>query len=1248
MSQSMSTQCSAISSESLDVLRFPLYGSRLIEASAGTGKTYTIAALYVRLVLGHGNENAYARALTPPEILVVTFTEAATQELRDRIRTRLAEAAEYFFSEPTGNVADTSVDVLLRKLRDEYPPEQWSTCARKLQLAAEWMDEAAVSTIHGWCNRMLREHAFDSGSLFTQTLETDQSELIAEVIRDYWRTFMVPLEIEAAIEVRTWWQGPADLQKTLGRLIEYADIFDSDIAPSKILKHAMDKKQQRLAELKAPWGEWIDELQALLDQGVDTKSVDGRKLQRRIYLPWLDSIRSWITDPHLEFPDLKTGRTRLTPEGIAEAWTKGEPPTHPSLGAISALQNELSKLPNARNDLLRHAAIWVASRFSVEQERHAMMGFNDLLSNLDQALKSANGGRLADIIRRQFPVALIDEFQDTDPVQYRIFDAVYRVSNNDSDTAFIMIGDPKQAIYAFRGADIYTYLAARRASAGRLYTLKNNFRSTKEMVGATNRLFNVAEIRNVGAGAFMFRTDDENPVPFVDAVANGRKEDFQVNGALLPALTAWCLPSNEGKALSKDDYFGQMAGVCASEMVRLLNFGQTGHAGFVDKDSLSALRPADMAVIVNNRKEADAIRTALSERGVRSVYLSDRDSVFDSAQAAEVQHWLSACAEPDDARLLRAALATQTLNLSWFELDKLNHDELAWDARVMQFKGYHDCWRRQGVLPMLRHLLNDFHIPARLQGSSANSSENGERVLTDLLHLAELLQQASIQLDGEHALIRYLAEQQDVGSSGGDSRQVRLESDADLVKVVTVYKSKGLEYPLVFIPFACNFRKTKSDDVPLKYHNEHGDLLFALSSEGDIIDHVDRERLGEDLRKIYVALTRARYATWIGIAPINELERSAFGYLLAGGQAMSSDSLEYSLNELHGNCDDILIYSAPLVTSDRFVEQDSVTESGSARKTQRSVREDWWIASYSSLKSADKNIMTVPETLTEDIFIETLADKVNLQVPEIVRTAVANASMPTIGSLHDLPRGADIGIFLHDLLEWVADQGFEKISSNKALLRDTVARRCKQRDWLNWIDPLTTWLQYFLTAQLQLPEMNGGAKTSFSLQGITSSVAEMEFWFSAHATSIESVDKLVRKHILSGIERPALKAGTLNGMLKGFIDLVFEHEGRFYVADYKSNWLGQDDAAYTQEAMQAVILDARYELQYVLYIFALHRLLKSRLPAYDYDLHVGGVVYIFLRGLNSSTQGLFTDRPPRALIEGLDQYFSHKSTKEKV
>jgi ATP-dependent exoDNAse (exonuclease V) beta subunit (contains helicase and exonuclease domains) len=310
---------------------------------------------------------------------------------------------------------------------------------------------------------------------------------------------------------------------------------------------------------------------------------------------------------------------------------------------------------------------------------------------------------------------------------------------------------------------------------------------------------------------------------------------------------------------------------------------------------------------------------------------------------------------------------------------------------------------------------------------------------------------------------------------------------------------------------------------------------------------------------------------------------------------------------------------------------------GVARASGKVVTEHWWIASYSSISKARAGSPPVSETAAEDTFLESL-NEASTVPPEPVeeRTPVLK---PTVFP-HTFPKGADAGTFLHDLFEWAARQGFATVPHNRALLRDQVARRCQVRGWATHIEPLTEWLLNWLTVPLTLPAINGMAATSISLANLTRAVPEMEFWLPARHVESAQLDALVTRHTLAGEARPPIPFSRVNGLLKGFMDLVFEHEGRYYVLDYKSSVLGPDDAAYTPEAMRKKILEERYELQYVLYLLALHRHLKSRLPGYRYEEHVGGAVYVFLRGLMAESQGLHVERPPAELIDALDRMLS--------
>ncbi|MBS3804183.1 MAG: exodeoxyribonuclease V subunit beta [Oleiphilaceae bacterium] len=1234
----------------LEPLALPLHGSRLIEASAGTGKTFTIALLYVRLILGHGEMAATGRALTPRDILVVTFTEAATKELRDRIRRRLTEAAEMFHADPDSVPSRPEGRDPLQDLRASYRTEQWPGCARLLQLAAESMDEAAVHTIHGWCNRMLKEHAFDSGGLFNQNLETDQSELFGQVIRDYWRTFVNELDADSAEAYLAEVPSPEALQKQVRGLLGFlSQLPEAEASPRELLAEQVAERRRVFDSARAGLPDQIDDFLAVYQAARKAKQVNGTKMRQDRVQDWMDKLLTWSEGRDMAAPSLTDAAwARLSPHGLEEAWKGGAAPAnHPLIRIVVGLERQraLSAPPEL---FWLHSAHWASVRLEREKQRRGELGFDDLLSRLDEALRSDDGERLSNTIRQQFPVAMIDEFQDTDPVQYRIFDRVYRIAENRPEQGFFMIGDPKQAIYKFRGADIHTYLSARAATQGRHVTLPKNFRSAQGQVKASNRVFEYAETAR-SRGAFLFRNGPDaaaNPLPFVGVDAHGRSETFQVEDAVPAAMTFWTHNNDDNKG----DIVQATAEACASEVVRLLNLGVRGKAGFVemvnDRQYMRPLRSADIAILVNKGAEAIMIRSALSARGVKSVYLSDRASVLDTPQATDVLRWLQACAEPERDRLVRAALATATLDLGWQRLDHLRRNELAWEDQIEDFRKLRQVWREQGVLAMIRRILSQFQVPARLL-----QADSGERALTDVLHIAELLQQASQQVDGEQALIRYLGDMIAEASQQAAALQVRLESDADLVQVVTVHKSKGLEYPLVFLPFATSCRPTARKDSPLTWHNEQGDLELTFSADDDSLNKADQERLGEDIRKLYVALTRARYATWVGAPDIKgEERRSALGYLAGLDDA---STLADCLGQMVADQPFMSVSAMPAAASDRY-QPPRPPAMVAALRPARPERAPWWIASYSAIRyHAAETVLDYPgQALVPGASAsaepETAAaerQREEADKPATAKSRPLQKPAPEERRIHGFYRGAEPGTFLHGLLEWCAEPGFGHLPERLSALKLMLSQRCGVRGWQPWAEPLANWLNDLIETPLPLPRQPDLSEPFVPLGALTRTVPEMEFWFASQHVDTRALDRIVCAHTLldagpdTKASRPEVDHMQLNGMLKGFIDLVFEHEGRYYVADYKSNYLGPDDSSYTAEAMALVVAEKRYDLQYALYLLALHRLLRARLPEYDYDTHIGGAVYLFLRGNGAPGAGVHQDRPDRAMIDALDALF---------
>ncbi len=1209
----------------LNPLTLPLHGETLIEASAGTGKTFTIALLYVRLVLGHGQppSSALADGLLPPSLLVVTFTDAATKELRDRIRSRLTQAAAVF-SEAAPE--PTPATELLYQLRDQYYPDpaSWPGCQQKLLLAAEWMDEAAVSTIHGWCHRMLSEHAFDSGSLFHLRLETDLSDLLEQAVQDYWRTFVYPLEPAAMRVWLQYWQQPEALQVSVKSLLAKPLPVPEADSLAAILQQQAQALQAQVDALKAhPWQQWQEEVSDLLAELHQQKRLHGGSKNAMLNV-W-DDLVAWSQGEEMLPPKLeRAGFGHQTPDGLA-AKVKGELPEHPAFNAIDELLVFANNIPDARPALLSHACAWLKQRLELEKQQRAAMGFDDLLTRLDEALQGPRGEQLAATIRRQFPVALIDEFQDTDPVQYRIFATVY---GQQEGTGLLMIGDPKQAIYGFRGADIFTYLKARQSAAGSTYTLATNYRSANAMVAATNQLFQQAD-EQCEQGAFLFGQGASSELPFQPVLAHGSARSWCIDGQAQPSLTVWQQLSDSDKALNKGEVQQSLALSCASEIARLLTLGQQQLAGFeADADNgkaLQPLQPQDIAILVNNRSEAHSVRHALQTYGVKSVYLSDRNSVLTTVEALDLLSWLAACAEPQRLSALRAALATPTLGLSLQQLDALLTDEQVLETTIERFIGYQRQWQRHGVLPMLRSLLMDYDVAAKLL-----ASDDGERRLADILHLAELLQQDSQQLDGEHALLHHYRQLLQHADSEDEHRILRLESDASLVKVVTVHKSKGLEYPLVFLPFACQARPLRDKASFVQFHDQQRQLQLRLQPTDDDIERADQERLGEDIRKLYVALTRARYATWVGAAEVKDWQHSALGYLLGQPQRLGEGLAALEHAPLEG-ASHIRVEDLPSLGDDVYRPQHSEAL-GPALTSRRSAREDWWIASYSALEYTAM-------AGTGRVFRPELEDPHSQNILLDDGDYSLQATQPAPAGLgHAFVRGASAGTFLHDMLEWCAGQGFEQVIKQPELLAVQLQRRCASRGWQAWQPMLQRWLPAVLQTPLPLPQ---GAVSLAELQHYQ---AEMEFWFASEQVALSALDDWVVQNTLNQADRPRIRPGQLNGMLKGFIDLVFEHEGRFYVLDYKSNYLGEDDSAYSAQAMGEMILTKRYDLQYMLYLLALHRLLKARLPDYDYDRHIGGAVYLFLRGIQAPTAGVFADKPARQVIEQLDALFMGDKT----
>lgn len=1180
----------------LEPITFPLKGQQLIEASAGTGKTYTITALYLRLLLGLGDIDD--QPLGPDQILVVTFTEAATEELRERIRQRIIDARSAFLqsklsqSIPSG---DPILDALQAKLTDT------DQAVRLLEQAARQMDEAAIFTIHGFCQRMLKQHAFESGSLFETELTQDDQSLLRHAVLDFWRNEVYPLDRALTQCILEIWANPDRLMLDIRSYIHRAGIRIEPDLSAHSLRQLFDQRQQALNQFKQAWLENDDDLQALIQDS----SVNKRSYTKASLPKWLSRIDDYAASELME-PNKELSKIlqRFSQQTLREKSAAEGAPEHPLFQQLQQLLDET--LP-VKELLTARALKQISQRFAASKRSKQLQTFDDLLSGLHAALSRDATGALAQAIRQQFPVAMIDEFQDTDPTQYEIFTRLYADIHR---SALIMIGDPKQAIYAFRGADIFTYIRARRG-VDQTYTLDKNWRSTPSMVAAVNQLFQQA------AAPFIYDED----IPFTPvSAAKQNQAALIIEGEKSAALTLW--HQDVEVPMSKQQHLALFAKACAAEIDRLLS----GHSQIGEGEKARSVSGSDIAVLVRDRSEAEAVQRALAEYEHPCVYLSNRDSVFNSAQAQELALLLAAIENPLNERALRAALATELMRQSAYDLDCLNHDELRWQALVEEFSDYRTIWKRSGVLPMLHRLLHQRNLAAQILADGG-----GERVLTNLLHMAELLQQAGVEIEGMSGLLRWLNEQIVNAAGEQDDRIMRLESENNVVTIVTVHKSKGLEYPIVFLPFASLSKESKT----AFYHDPSGVAVLDLAGSEEALQAADQERLAEDLRLLYVALTRSIYACYIGISPVKRgnsktcrLKDSALGYLLHKPEQALAEVLEQLATEQpaisiqtppeHGGQRDMFAWDEPPATAQALVFNAVIDR-------------QWRVSSYSALTRHSG--ASLPEFAGIDLEVS--------QERDHTAAPILEQSGKTIFSF---PKGANAGTFLHSVFEEISFTEFNAAASDgissQAQYEEQIAEQLLVAGYdADWLPAILQLVEQVLNANLD--------QQGLKLADITDQdrVVEMEFMLRAEHLKVAELESLIRRYDPLSAQAVPVAFEPLKGMLKGFIDLLFRQNGRYYVLDYKSNYLGGEAGNYSRDAMAQAMIEHRYDLQYILYSLAVHRLLKLRIADYDYDRHFGGVFYLFLRGINADNDegesyGIFNYRPEKALIEQLDQLFS--------
>ena len=1227
------------------------------------------------------------------------------------------------------------------------------------------IDRANVFTIHGFCQRVLADLAFESGFPFGCEVGGDGGEMVAGAVRDFWRRRLYPasmLRMRHAVENGFLPDGLAGWVSRRRAKVG-AELVGCD-APAEPIEARESAWREVFDAVRLEWerhgSEFVEEV------------LDGPWLSRRSYrrprasreLATLEALFA-ASEPWL--PD-SGAAGRYGREQLSQACKKGHAlPANPLFDALDRLEAASDALRTAceqwlqwtRREALTEVRQSVRGRIRTDRR----LAYDDLLIELDDALAGAGGKRLAAQIRHQFPCALIDEYQDTDPVQARIFGRIYgearaesagsggarwdapagmvgpdlggfedsagtrgaaRPGTDASDRAdepqpaeaadregggasrrgertrfgpFIVVGDPKQSIYRFRGADVFAYLASRRTAGGRLH-LERNWRSVPALVEAVNAVF---------AGAAPFVTPEIEYRP-VGAAGEGDNPLRLPPGESACALEFWLLPRvQEGKPLAKKDANPVVAGATADRVARLLECGARGEAA-IDGAPLTG---ADVAVLVRTRAQGRQIADALRERGVRSVEIDD-GSVFHTREAEQLERFLWALADPGREARVRGALAGDLLGLDAQALLALGDDEAAWSAWTGRLADWRGHWGSRGIGSVLLRLLEGEGRATQLLGY-----RDGARRLTNVRHLAELLQAAETRERLAPAELAAWLNRRRAGPDGPDDDvKLRIESDEQLVRILTVHGSKGLEFPVVFCPFAWDARSPgrRRDAVDTVYHRGAADgyrevIDLDPDERAQAIEWL--EEFAESVRLLYVALTRAKFRCVVAWGQVNGAEHSPLAWLLhrpASGGAADAESESVAreaagaaagegfgggdagaavgvAGEGFGTDDPDSAIAALQDAADRFgglgaqawlgemnafarrvpgavsacvldpepppahapVLSEESPPVLAAREPRRPLRRIRSLTSFSALAaaapSAGGTLGRLPARRGEADADR--PDHDQHETPADAAGADTGAAGAPAGerTAFTFPRGPVAGSCLHRIFERLdvpPENGADGLDLEE-ICRDALADFGIDGAWRTVARAMVERTRSVLL---------GGSERSdgFRLADPHRRLVELEFHFPVEGLDR---DRLAARMVEHGYRDPfarVVRTGTgvspppIHGFLRGFVDLVVEHDERWYILDYKSNWLGPGPGGYAPEALGPAMREGGYTLQSLIYLVALHRYLGVRLPGYEYERHLGGAFYLFVRGIDPAAgmgRGVYFDRPSAECLLALDDCF---------
>lgn len=1116
-----------------------LQSSNLIEASAGTGKTYSIAILLLRLIL--------EKQLSVKEILMVTFTKAAVAELQERIRLFIRTA----YKASLGKVVKD--DNIRQLVQQAIAASDVTKVQQQLKDAVLLLDETAVLTIHSFCQQTLNEFAFETNQLFGAEMIEDTRQLIEEEVQKFWRKYVTTISVDLLEQL--WKEG--------FRMESLSSALEQHLQGKKYLGYDEDETAVITPEEQAEWGKQLDMLAqkeadlkaALVKYISDNAASITAYSEKNKYT--LKNVVPLICKP-LQCLDFLIEKKDL--ENIKKVYGDD---LLKRIEEIEMVAEERRQITEEASRRLHHLAIReVSAGVTAFKQRNNLLSYDDMITNLHNALVGRENPALTEALQTKYKAVFIDEFQDTDRQQYEIFDKAFG-----TNTILFYIGDPKQSIYAWRKADIFTYFKARE-KVEHVYSMNKNYRSSSAFIGAMNRFF----LPGDGFDTFHF-SGEQHTINYihVDSPEHNTKGFLFKNSEADVPISVFQFPNNSD--------------LCKAIAAQVATMLEDKIYSIGEKPGERRITPSDIGILVRTGQQGRDVKAQLSQLGIPAVTIDD-SKVLQSEQAKQLLYLMEAMADPNRSSINRAMLSPLTgLNT---DAILILDDEMT----LSLFTNYKNLWEQDGIYTALMHFVADFGIRNALLQTHTESSE---RIIANFFQLIELVHQVQSRKNFSMLeLISWLKRGIDGMATEGDEYEQRVESDEEAVKIVTIHKSKGLEYKIVMAPYLDFVNDNRITFISFR-DPDTGDYLGAeksrLSDEQLAVQQQQAEQ--ENRRLLYVAITRAVYKCYIFKNTYHK-----------------SSTLTTFLKALNTTEPGLI----------QFEEVEPVVPAGGYKKKVAPVTSKPAIVNF-SLQQANWRKMSYT-------MLAAKLDKIPIGRSE-EQEDVYNTFI-----FHTLKRGAKTGNLLHYI--------FETISFSDNTRWDKVLNEAIRRFLPGQHEVYVPMLHQMLNHVFNTVIPVNGEEFPLSAVAWYKCIAEFEFDFPIG---------LFTPDILNSLSTPDMEIAArsfyeynsqeLEGIMNGKMDLFFEHRGKYYILDWKSNYLGSTLEDYAPAVLTKAMNESNYHLQYLIYTVAAKKYLQTRLANFNYERQFGGVIYLFVRGMrNNSDTGIFTCKPPLAKIRQLEDILS--------